>query len=81
MLTILERDYNQSPSEVEKEFPNSRLLMTLEDIDAEKGKLLIVCDAIEDLPGFDKYIETHPQSHNIYIFGFFNEEISDNVDY
>lgn len=81
MLHTLERDYEQSSSEVEKEFPNSRLLMSLDDIDAERGKLLAVCDSIADLPKFDEYIEEHSQFSNIFIFGFFDEEISADIDY
>ena len=43
MLHILERNYEQSPAEVEKEFPNSRLLMGLKEGGSNNGKLLQLC--------------------------------------
>lgn len=81
MLHILERNYEQSPTEMEKEFSNSRSFMALENIDAERGKLLAICSSISDLPMFDKYIVEHPRYYNIFIFGFFDEEISVDIDY
>lgn len=81
MLHILERNYEQSPAEVEKEFPNSRLLMGLKEGGSNNGKLLAVCDSIESISEFREYIRSCVKYDHIYVFGFFDEEISDDVDY
>lgn len=81
MLKVLERDYEQSPSEVEKEFPNSRLLMGLKEEGSDSGKLLAVCDSIESIPEFREYIRSCIKYDHIYVFGFFDEEVDDCVIY
>lgn len=82
MLQVLERDYKQTPDYVEKEFPNSRLLMALDNSDDEEGRLLVVCDSISSIPELNAYIKDHNKQYShIIIFGFFEEEVDDYATY
>ncbi len=69
MLKVLERNYKQTMESALKEFPNSVVVMSIDNVDDEEGYILAVSTAIESEEQLGNYMDTIPKGKRLYIAG------------
>lgn len=80
MLRIINRDYEQTLEEMEKEFPNCKILAKMNDTRSNTGFLLALSDSIDSDNELTEYL-LGTDITSFGITGFYREELEACVTY
>ncbi len=81
MLKVLERKYKQTMKSALLEFPNSVIVMSMENIKDDDGYVLAVSTSVDSQKDLSKYLDTLPSDIELYISGFYSEGAEELVHY
>ncbi len=77
MLKVLERNYKQTMESALKEFPDSVVVVSMENIKDDDGYVLAVSTSVDSQKDLSKYLDTLPSDIELYTSGFYPD--GDNI--
>lgn len=75
MFEILERDYKQNIVDIDKEFPNSRYIVRVDELLDESGYLLAVSTSRDSEKEFGEYLGSRRGTKYLHIGGFYERSV------